>query len=174
MVKQCRAKFITYLVLGKYHYLLCTKNVASTQTIYRVFSVLSVNLVQKSILLPKIVQKIVWNISRTFYVYFASFNITSVFVYLPLSFPREFQSSSSRQNSVFPDKSITVPCLRMLAQTMEPYLFSIGHKMHPIYYGVDCIIYLKSRIIVGFLFKACQCNCPILIQLVWPPCIVIV
>ena len=56
--------------------------------------------------------------------YFASFNITSVFVYLPLSLPREFQSSSSRQNSVFPDKSITVPCLRMLAQTMEPYLFS--------------------------------------------------
>ena len=55
--------------------------------------------------------------------YFASFNITSVFVYLPLSLPREFQSSSSRQNSVFPDKSITVPCLRMLAQTKEPYLF---------------------------------------------------
>ena len=97
--------------------------------------------------------------------YFASFNITSVFFYLPLSFPREFQSSSSRQNSVFPDKSITVPCLRMLAQTMEPYLFSISHKMHPIYYGVDCIIYLKSRIVLGFLFKACQCNCPILIQL---------
>ena len=54
MVKHCRAKFITYLVLGKYHYLLCTKNVVSTQTIHRVFSVLSDKLVQKSILLPNI------------------------------------------------------------------------------------------------------------------------
>ena len=94
--------------------------------------------------------------------YFASFNITSVFVYLPLSFPREFQSSSSRQNSVFPDKSITVSeCLHK----QWNHIFFLSHKMHPIYYGVDCIIYLKSRIVLGFLFKACQCNCPILIQL---------
>ena len=61
---------------------------------------------------------------QNFLCVFCVFQYYLSFFYLSLSFPREFQSSSSRQNSVFPDKSITVPCLRMLAQTMEPYLFS--------------------------------------------------